>query len=59
MLIKQLCSVIYFINNNKMRLVMGSLDVDYRRDNIEWMVEKMLKIMDVFAELSRNWRYIK
>lgn len=34
MLIKQLCSVIYFINN-KMRLVMGSLDVDYRRDNIE------------------------
>ena len=42
-----------------MRLVIGSLDVDYRRDNIEWMVEKMLKIMDVFAELSRKWRYIK
>lgn len=38
---------------------MGSLDVDYRRDNIEWMVEKMLKIMDVFADLSRKWRYIK
>lgn len=35
MSIKQLCSVIYFINNNKMRLVIGSLDVDYRRDNIE------------------------
>lgn len=38
---------------------MGSLGVDYRRDNIKWMVEEMLKIMDVFAELSRKWRYIK
>ena len=35
MSIKQLCSVIYFINNNKMGLVIGCLDVDYRRDNIE------------------------
>ncbi len=51
---KQLCSVIDFINNNKMRLVIGSLDVDCRSDNIEPMVKGMLKMMAVFAELDRK-----
>lgn len=53
---KQLCSVIDYINNNKMRLVIGSLDVDCRSDNIEPMVEGMLKMMAVFAELDRKMK---
>lgn len=51
---KQLCSVIDYINNNKMRLVISNLDVDCRSDNIEPMVEGMLKMMAVFAELDRK-----
>lgn len=53
---KQLCSVIDFINSNKMRLVIGSLDVDCRSDNIDPMVEGMLKMMAVFAELDRKMK---
>lgn len=53
---KQLCSVIDFISNNKMRLVIGGLDVDCRNDSIEPMVEGMLKMMAVFAELDRKMK---
>ena len=53
---KQLCSIIDFINTNKMRLVIGSLDVDCISDNIEPMVEGMLKMMAVFAELDRKMK---
>ena len=53
---KQLCSIIDFINTNKIRLVIGSLDVDCRSDNIEPMVEGMLKMMAVFAELDRKMK---
>lgn len=53
---KQLCNIIDFINTNKMRLVIGSLDVDCRSDNIEPMVEGMLKMMAVFAELDRKMK---
>lgn len=53
---KQLCSIIDFINTNKMRLVIGSLDVDCRSDNIEPMVEGMLKMMAVFADLDRKMK---
>ena len=53
---KQLCSIIDFINTNKMRLVIGSLDVDCRSDNIEPMVEGMLKMMAVLAELDRKMK---
>ena len=53
---KQLCSVIDFINTNKMRLIIGSLDVDCRSDNIEPMFEGMLKMMAVFAELDRKMK---
>ena len=51
---KHLCGVIDYINNNKMRLVIGNLDVDCRSDNIEPMVEGMLKMMAVFAEIDRK-----
>jgi DNA invertase Pin-like site-specific DNA recombinase len=51
---KQLCEVIDYINNNKMRLVIGNLDIDCRMANIEPMVEGMLKMMAVFAELDRK-----
>ena len=53
---KQLCNVIDFISNNKMRLVIGGLDVDCRTDKIEPMVEGMLKMMAVFAELDRKMK---
>jgi DNA invertase Pin-like site-specific DNA recombinase len=53
---KQLCEVIDFINNSRMRLVIGNLDVDCRSDNIEPMVEGMLKMMSVFAELDRKMK---
>lgn len=53
---QQLCKVIDFINDGKMRLVIGSLDVDCRSDNIEPMVEGMLKMMAVFAELDRKMK---
>lgn len=53
---KQLCGIIDYINTNKMRLVIGSLDVDCRSDNIEPMVEGMLKMMAVFAELDRKMK---
>ena len=53
---KQLCEVIDFISTNKMRLVIGSLDVDCRSNTIEPMVEGMLKMMAVFAELDRKMK---
>lgn len=53
---KQLCNIIDFISNNKMRLVIGGLDVDCRTDKIEPMVEGMLKMMAVFAELDRKMK---
>lgn len=53
---KKLCEVIDFVSANKMRLVIGSLDVDCRSDKIEPMVEGMLKMMAVFAELDRKMK---
>ena len=53
---KQLCSVIDYISTNKMRLVIGGLNVDCRTDTIEPMVEGMLKMMAVFAELDRKMK---
>lgn len=53
---KQLCEVIDYISTNKMRLVIGSLEVDCRSNTIEPMVEGMLKMMAVFAELDRKMK---
>lgn len=53
---KQLCEIIDFASSNKMRLVIGSLDVDCRNNKIEPMVEGMLKMMAVFAELDRKMK---
>lgn len=53
---KKLCEIIDFVSVNKMRLVIGSLDVDCRSDKIEPMVEGMLKMMAVFAELDRKMK---
>lgn len=53
---QQLCKVIDFINDGKMRLVIGSLDVDCRSDSIEPMTEGMIKMMAVFAELDRKMK---
>ena len=53
---KQLCNIIDYINENKMRLVIGTLEVDCRKDSIEPMTEGMLKMMAVFAELDRKMK---
>jgi DNA invertase Pin-like site-specific DNA recombinase len=53
---KQLCEIIDYASSNKMRLVIGSLDVDCRNNKIEPMVEGMLKMMAVFAELDRKMK---
>lgn len=48
------CKIIDYISNNKMRLVIGNMDIDCRTENIEPMVEGMLKMMSVFGELDRK-----
>lgn len=53
---KQLCEVIDYMSEKRMRLVIGNLDIDCRSNNIEPMVEGMLKMMAVFAELDRKMK---
>lgn len=53
---KQLCEVIDYVSEKRMRLVIGNLDIDCRSNNIEPMVEGMLKMMAVFAELDRKMK---
>ncbi len=48
------CELLTFIEENKLRLVVGSLDVDVRQDKLDVMVEGMLKINAVFGEMERK-----
>lgn len=50
---KQLCSIIEFAKNKKIKLILGSFIVDCSKE-LEPMTEGMLKMMGVFAELERN-----
>lgn len=48
------CDILNFIEENKLRLVIGSLDVDVRKEKLDVMVEGMLKIASVFGEMERK-----
>ena len=50
---KDLCELIEFAKNKKIKLVLGSFVVDCTK-TLDPMTEGMLKMMGVFAELERN-----
>lgn len=50
---KQLCDIIEFAKERKIKLILGSFVVDCSKE-LEPMTEGMLKMMGVFAELERN-----
>ncbi len=51
---KQLCEIIEFVQQNKLKLVIGSFVVDCTADYIDPMTEGMLKMWGVFAEMERK-----
>lgn len=50
---KQLCEIIEYAKERKIKLVLGTFIVDCT-NNLDPMTEGMLKMMGVFAELERN-----
>ena len=50
------CSILDFIKEKHLCLYVGSLVVDCRNDNLDVMVEAMLKISAVFGEMERKMR---
>lgn len=50
---KQLCDIIEFAKERKIKLILGSFVVDCSKE-LDPMTEGMLKMMGVFAELERN-----
>lgn len=50
---KQLCDIIEFAKERKVKLVLGNFVVDCTKE-LDPMTEGMLKMMGVFAELERN-----
>lgn len=48
------CEVLEYIENNKLRLVVNTLEVDCRSEKLDVMVESMLKISAVFGEIERK-----
>lgn len=50
---KQLCEIIEFAKNNKIKLVFGNFIVDCTKE-LDPMTEGMLKMMGVFSEIERN-----
>jgi len=51
--VKQLCEIIEFAKNKKIKLVIGSFVIDCTGE-LDVMTEAMLQIMGVFAELERK-----
>lgn len=51
---KQLCEIIEFTKENKLKLVLGAFVVDCSRGELDPMTEGMLKMMGVFSEMERN-----
>jgi DNA invertase Pin-like site-specific DNA recombinase len=49
---KQLCDIIDFAKNKKLKLSIGSFIVDCRNDELDPMTDGMLKMMGVFAEME-------
>ena len=50
---KQLCEIIEFAKEKKLKLVLGSFVVDCSKE-LDPMTEGMLKMMGVFSEIERN-----
>ena len=50
---KQLCDIIEFAKDRKIKLILGTFVVDCTRE-LDPMTEGMLKMMGVFSELERN-----
>ncbi|MCD3232423.1 recombinase family protein [Clostridium botulinum] len=50
---KQLCEIIEFAKDKKIKLILGNFVVDCTKE-LDPMTEGMLKMMGVFAELERN-----
>lgn len=48
------CELLSYIEEHKLRLVVGSLDVDVRQEKLDVMVEGMLKINAVCGEMERK-----
>ena len=48
------CDILEYIETNKLRLVVNTLEVDCRSEKLDVMVESMLKISAVFGELERK-----
>lgn len=51
---KQLIEMINFVKDNHLQLVIGSLNVDCRENELDPMVKGMLQMMSVFAELEKD-----
>lgn len=51
---KQLIEMINYVKENHLQLVVGSLNVDCRENELDPMVKGMLQLMSVFAELERD-----
>ena len=50
---KQLCEIIEFVKDKKLKLILGNFIVDCTKE-LDVMTEGMLKMMGVFAEMERN-----
>lgn len=51
---KQLCSIIEVAKDKKLKLVFGGFVVDFTGVRLDPMVEGMLKLLGVFAEMERD-----
>ena len=51
---KQLCEILEFVENNKIKLIVGTFIVDCRNDEIDPMTMGMLRMMAVFAQMERD-----
>ena len=51
---KQLCEILEFVENNKIKLIVGTFIVDCRNNEIDPMTMGMLRMMAVFAQMERD-----
>lgn len=51
---KQLCEILQTVQDRKIRLVIGSFEVDCRTDEVDPMTKGMLMMWGVFSEMERD-----
>lgn len=51
---KQLCEILEFVENNKIKLIVGTFIVDCRNNDIDPMTMGMLRMMAVFVQMERD-----